>query len=68
MNEDRSQIAQARIEAALKRIEAASTAAPASADSGAVAMIALRSRHDRLKGAVTTSLAELDALIAAVEG
>lgn len=57
MNEDRSALALARIDAALSRLEAASARAPAGDP-------ALAERHDRLRGEVTRALSDLDALIA----
>ena len=62
MSGDRSSRALARIEAALERIEAATrNRAHRAASSDELAD--LRSRHERLRAAVTDSLAELDQLI-----
>lgn len=52
----------ARIEAALERIEAAARQT-AKASAGSEELADLRSRHDRLRSAVTESLTELDQLI-----
>ena len=57
----------ARIETALERIEAAARQS-ANAAAGSQELADLRSRHDRLRGAVTDSLVELDQLIEGAQG
>ena len=64
MEADRSNLAIARIERALDRIERAS---PRSGASDAE-LIALRERHARLRAAVQGSLEELDQLIDGAAG
>jgi hypothetical protein len=67
MSGDRTNRAIARIEAALARIEAA--ASQNSKPSGSSQeLVALQSRHDRLRAVVTGSLAELDQLIEGAQG
>lgn len=66
MDEDRSSRALARIEQALARIEAAARRpAPVSDDAE---LVALRTRHDRLRSAVQGSLQQLDQLIESTQG
>ncbi len=67
MSGDRSSRALARIEAALERIEAA-TRRGARDSAGSEELADLRTRHDRLRAAVTDSLAELDQLIEGAQG
>jgi hypothetical protein len=66
MDGDRTARAQARIEAALARIEAA--AQTAGSNSGADGLAQLQARHDRLRAAVQDSLAQLDQLIEGAQG
>lgn len=62
MNGERSSRALARIEAALERIQAA-TRRGASNSAGSEELTDLLTRHEKLRAAVTDSLAELDQLI-----
>ena len=62
MSGDRTSRALARIETALQRIEAA-TRKSVTAAASSTELADLQSRHDRLRAAVTDSLAELDQLI-----
>jgi hypothetical protein len=66
MDADRSSRALARIEAALARIEAAARRQPPAETAGELAD--LQSRHDRLRAAVTDSLAQIDQLIESAQG
>jgi len=66
MEADRSKAAQARIEAALERIEAAARAPRGAASSDDLAQ--LQARHGRLKAAVQESLDQLDQLIEGAQG
>jgi hypothetical protein len=66
MEGDRCERALARIAAAVGRIESAASKPRSGTDSAEVTM--LRSRHDRLRAAVTQSLAELDTLIGSPGG
>ncbi|WP_374529433.1 hypothetical protein [Novosphingobium sp.] len=61
MEQERSSQARARIEAALRRIEAA--AKTAAERPGAAELQRLQARHDRLRAAVQDSLGQLDLLI-----
>ncbi len=66
MDADRSSRALARIEAALARIEAAARR-PARVETPAE-LADLQMRHDRLRAAVTDSLAQIDQLIESAQG
>jgi hypothetical protein len=57
MEQERTERAVARIEAAMARLEVAAQAAPAATLNEA------RGRHDRLRAAVTEALGQLDAMI-----
>ena len=67
MSGERSSRALARIEAALERIEAA-TRRGAQVGASSEELADLRSRHEKLRAAVTDSLAELDQLIEGAQG
>ena len=66
MDGDRSEVMLARIEAALARIEAAARAPRSLDDEGDLAQ--LHGRHQRLRGAVTEALAQLDTLLEGPRG
>jgi hypothetical protein len=61
MNGDRSEIALARIEAALARLDSAARRPQPSGDGNDTAQ--LHRKHEQLRAAVTQSLRQLDALI-----
>ncbi len=63
MNGDRSEIALARIEAALARLKSVAQRPQPSGDGSADAE--LHQKHEQLRAAVTQSLHQLDALIGA---
>ena len=67
MADERITQALARIDAALYRIEAASSNRPAIAAPDKPAMAALVARHENLRESVSGSLTELDALIERLE-
>jgi hypothetical protein len=66
MDGDRSERALARIEAALARIEASARAPRSLGDDGELTR--LSGRHQRLRGAVTDALAQLDTILESPRG
>ncbi len=66
MEDDRSNRARARIEAALRRIESAAQASGIRPD--AAELEQLQARHDRLRAAVQESLQQIDELIEGAQG
>ncbi|WP_296678210.1 hypothetical protein [Novosphingobium sp.] len=73
MDGDRTARAQARIEAALARIEASAHRAKglgggAAAPTGGAELAHLQARHDRLRAVVQDSLSQLDQIIESAEG
>lgn len=66
MEDDRSNRARARIEAALRRIESAAQASRIRPD--AAELEQMQARHDRLRAAVQESLQQIDELIEGAQG
>lgn len=69
MIDDRTMAALGRIEAALKRLDAAEANLPDGAGDGSgVEITALRAESDRLRSAITATVGDIDRLLAAADG